>query len=209
MQLTKEERACGRGAAGRLRGIQGDGLGTRRRANRGHEGTAGQSKKGLVMYREDAGGLDDLGVATSMRQHTSSQLPVLEVAMALFGMVWLLRVRSEMRRCSKCRREELLVAQQQNTNRRNEQHQQQSQHQQQRPHHQHCTASQTTSLIHTSEDGLTMSSANTLFTLDTPGASGPAGSYCEVHGYVAPKEGIISSLSFFNLSKVRLPRYQN
>lgn len=27
--------------------------------------------------------------------------------MALFGMVWLLRVRSEMKRCAKCRRQEL------------------------------------------------------------------------------------------------------
>ncbi|EFN76071.1 Disks large 1 tumor suppressor protein [Harpegnathos saltator] len=31
---------------------------------------------------------------------------------------------------------------------------------------------------------------NTLFTLDTPGAAGPAGSYCEVHGYVQAKEDI-------------------
>ncbi|KYN18100.1 hypothetical protein ALC57_09608 [Trachymyrmex cornetzi] len=38
-----------------------------------------------------------------------------------------------------------------------------------------------------SDDGVS-SSANTLFTLDTPGAAGPAGSYCEVHGYVQAKE---------------------
>ncbi|KAF7411223.1 hypothetical protein HZH66_000119 [Vespula vulgaris] len=47
-----------------------------------------------------------------------------------------------------------------------------------------------TSLIHTPDDVLT-SSANTLYTLDTPGAAGPAGSYCEVHGYVQAKEGTI------------------
>ena len=111
--------------------------------------------------------------------------------MALFGMVWLLRVRSEMRRCSECRREELLVTQQQNHNVGRNEHRQQHQHQHQRPYHQHRSASQVTSLIHTPEDGLTMSSANTLFTLDTPGVSGPTGSYCEVHGYVAPKEGIL------------------
>ncbi|KYN40512.1 Disks large 1 tumor suppressor protein [Trachymyrmex septentrionalis] len=40
-----------------------------------------------------------------------------------------------------------------------------------------------------SDDGVS-SSANTLFTLDTPGAAGPAGSYCEVHGYVQAKEDI-------------------
>ncbi|EZA51667.1 Disks large 1 tumor suppressor protein [Ooceraea biroi] len=38
-----------------------------------------------------------------------------------------------------------------------------------------------------SDDGVS-SSANTLFTLDTPGAAGPAASYCEVHGYVQAKE---------------------
>lgn len=30
--------------------------------------------------------------------------------MALFGMVWLLRVRSEMKRCAKCRRQEMAQA---------------------------------------------------------------------------------------------------
>ncbi|KAF5306501.1 hypothetical protein FQR65_LT07329 [Abscondita terminalis] len=29
------------------------------------------------------------------------------LSMALFGMVWLLRVRSEMKRCAKCRRQEI------------------------------------------------------------------------------------------------------
>ncbi|XP_014469984.1 PREDICTED: disks large 1 tumor suppressor protein isoform X5 [Dinoponera quadriceps] len=117
----------------------------------------------------------------------------LEVAMALFGMVWLLRVRSEMRRCSKCRHEEMLAQQQL----QQQQHQQQVQLQQQQQqyhhhhhqHHQQRTVSQATSLVQTSDDGVS-SSANTLFTLDTPGAAGPAGSYCEVHGYVQAKEDI-------------------
>ncbi|CAL1684488.1 unnamed protein product [Lasius platythorax] len=116
----------------------------------------------------------------------------LEVAMALFGMVWLLRVRSEMRRCSKCRHEEMLAQQQQ-------QHQQQVQQQQQHHHHHHHhhqhhqqqrTLSQATSLLQTMSDDGVSSSANTLFTLDTPGAAGPAGSYCEVHGYIQAKEDI-------------------
>ncbi|XP_011305573.1 disks large 1 tumor suppressor protein isoform X6 [Fopius arisanus] len=106
----------------------------------------------------------------------SSSPGVFDVAMALFGMVWLLRVRSEMRRCSKCKRDEMVTTQQ-------------------HPHHGHQHRGHqhnrpTSSLLHTPEDGLTVSSANTLFTLDTPGGAGPAGSYCEVHGYVAPKEDI-------------------
>ncbi|EFN73715.1 hypothetical protein EAG_02669 [Camponotus floridanus] len=44
-----------------------------------------------------------------------------------------------------------------------------------------------------SDDGVS-SSANTLFTLDTPGAAGPAGSYCEVHGYVQAKEVVVAVL---------------
>ncbi|XP_044574564.1 disks large 1 tumor suppressor protein isoform X9 [Cotesia glomerata] len=145
------------------------------------------------MYHEDTtASLNDCD-STSMKQPASEY--VLEVAMALFGMVWLLRVRSEMRRCSKCRREELLTDQQQQQQQQQHHHQQthprhHHHHQQQQQHNQHQSLSQTTSLIQTPDDGITMSSVNTLFTLDTPGATGPTGSYCEVHGYVAPKEDI-------------------
>lgn len=115
--------------------------------------------------------------------------------MALFGMVWLLRVRSEMRRCAKCRHEEILAQQQQQQHQQQMQLQQQQQQQQyhhhHHQHHQQRTLSQATSLLQTSDDGVS-SSANTLFTLDTPGAAGPAGSYCEVHGYVQAKEGKVS-----------------
>ncbi|XP_046415204.1 disks large 1 tumor suppressor protein isoform X7 [Neodiprion virginianus] len=96
------------------------------------------------------------------------------VDMALFGMVWLLRVRSEMRRCAKCRREEILAAQQE--------HQTSVQ-------DSRSTIHQPNSATHQASDTLN-TSATTLFTLDTPGASGPAGSYCEVHGYIPPKEDI-------------------
>ncbi|XP_043480330.1 disks large 1 tumor suppressor protein isoform X2 [Leptopilina heterotoma] len=135
----------------------------------------------LVMIIDGTWGLDERHSA-SMKD--PSKETVSEVAMALFGMVWLLRVRSEMRRCSKCRREEFLNAQQQ------QQQQQQQQVQQHHHHHQHHhqrALSQTT--LHTPEDGVS-SSANTLFTLDTPGSTGITGSYCEVHGYVPPKEDI-------------------
>ncbi|KAK0164191.1 hypothetical protein PV328_002847 [Microctonus aethiopoides] len=135
------------------------------------------------MYREDAAGLDESD-PTSMKH--PSRVLVFEIAMALFGMVWLLRVRSEMRRCSKCHRDELPIGQQ--NHQHNHHYQQQRNNEQQQ--NQNRTLSQTTSLIHTPEDGVTMSSANTLFTLDTPGATGPAGSYCEVHGYIPPKEDI-------------------
>jgi hypothetical protein len=89
------------------------------------------------------------------------------IKMALFGMVWLLRVRAEMRRCAKCRREEMQQKQQQ-------QQQQQQQHQQRQES------------LQSSEDHISTSSATTFYTLDTPG---PGGTYCEVHGYVPPKEG--------------------
>ncbi|XP_070160143.1 disks large 1 tumor suppressor protein isoform X7 [Polyergus mexicanus] len=137
------------------------------------------------MCRAGSRSLDDLDPASMKYPSRSAGL---EVAMALFGMVWLLRVRSEMRRCSKCRHEEMLAQQQQ-------QHQQQVQ-QQHHHHHQHQhhqqqrTLSQATSLLQTMSDDGVSSSANTLFTLDTPGAAGPAGSYCEVHGYVQAKEDI-------------------
>lgn len=109
--------------------------------------------------------------------------------MALFGMVWLLRVRSEMRRCSKCRHEEMLAQQQQLQLQQQQQQQQHQLHHHHQHHQQQRTLSQTTSLLQTMSDDGVSSSANTLFTLDTPGAAGPAGSYCEVHGYVQAKEG--------------------
>ncbi|XP_046146040.1 disks large 1 tumor suppressor protein isoform X9 [Osmia bicornis bicornis] len=144
------------------------------------------------MHRVGSWSLDDLDSA-SMKHPSRS--PGLEIAMALFGMVWLLRVRSEMRRCSKCRHEEILAAQQQQQQQQQQQLQQQQQQQQQHhhlhhhSHHQQRTVSQTTSLLQTPDDAVS-SSANTLFTLDTPGAAGSAGSYCEVHGFVQAKEDI-------------------
>ncbi|XP_018365388.1 PREDICTED: disks large 1 tumor suppressor protein isoform X9 [Trachymyrmex cornetzi] len=142
------------------------------------------------MCRAGSRSLDDLDPASMKHPSRSAGL---EVAMALFGMVWLLRVRSEMRRCSKCRHEEML-AQQQQQHQQQMQLQQQQQQQHHHHHHQHHqqqrTLSQATSLLQTMSDDGVSSSANTLFTLDTPGAAGPAGSYCEVHGYVQAKEDI-------------------
>ena len=95
---------------------------------------AGGRKGGIVrkdfsaMHRVGSWSLDDLDSA-SMKHPSRS--PGLEIAMALFGMVWLLRVRSEMRRCSKCRHEEILAAQQQ-----------QQQQQQQQLHYQQQSSSQ-------------------------------------------------------------------
>ncbi|XP_071555901.1 disks large 1 tumor suppressor protein isoform X10 [Temnothorax nylanderi] len=145
------------------------------------------------MCRAGSRSLDDLDPASMKHPSRSAGL---EVAMALFGMVWLLRVRSEMRRCSKCRHEEMLAQQQQQQQQHQQQVQLQQQQQQQQHHHHHHqhhqqqrTLSQATSLLQTMSDDVS-SSANTLFTLDTPGAAGPAGSYCEVHGYVQAKEDI-------------------
>lgn len=139
------------------------------------------------MYPVGSLSLDDLNPA-SMKHPSRS--PTVEFAMALFGMVWLLRVRSEMRKCSKCRHDENINPQ----HHRQQQHQQQSHRQHHRLHP--CTLSQATSL-HTPDDGVT-TSTNTLFTLDTPGATGPTGSYCEVHGYVQAKEGtFLAHLQYF------------
>ncbi|XP_018340779.1 PREDICTED: disks large 1 tumor suppressor protein isoform X9 [Trachymyrmex septentrionalis] len=142
------------------------------------------------MCRAGSRSLDDLDPASMKHPSRSAGL---EVAMALFGMVWLLRVRSEMRRCSKCRHEEMLAQQQQQHQQQMQlqQQQQQQHHHHHHPHHQQQrTLSQATSLLQTMSDDGVSSSANTLFTLDTPGAAGPAGSYCEVHGYVQAKEDI-------------------
>ncbi|XP_011343156.1 disks large 1 tumor suppressor protein isoform X8 [Ooceraea biroi] len=141
------------------------------------------------MCRAGSRSLDELDPASMKHPSRSAGL---EVAMALFGMVWLLRVRSEMRRCSKCRHEEMLAQQQHQQQVQLQQQQQQQQHH--HHHHQHHqqqrTLSQATSLLQTMSDDGVSSSANTLFTLDTPGAAGPAASYCEVHGYVQAKEDI-------------------
>ncbi|XP_021923055.1 disks large 1 tumor suppressor protein isoform X4 [Zootermopsis nevadensis] len=94
------------------------------------------------------------------------------IKMALFGMVWLLRVRAEMRRCAKCRREEL---------------QQKQQQQQQQQQIQQKQLQQRQESLQSSYDHVSASSAATFYTLDTPG---PGGTYCEVHGYVPPKEDI-------------------
>lgn len=83
--------------------------------------------------------------------------PRADYEMALFGMVWLLRVRSEMRRCAKCRREQQRAA-----------------------HLEDRVASQ-----------------STFFTIDTPGPApvpSPGHSlapttFCEVHGFMPPKDG--------------------
>lgn len=100
--------------------------------------------------------------------------------MALFGMVWLLRVRAEMRRCAKCRKEELARLQKEQ-----EDAQQQLQH--------HRSVEQQTdgaiAVIGTpdSVDCTSPSTTNTTFyNLDPPG---PGGTYCEIHGYIPPREG--------------------
>lgn len=79
--------------------------------------------------------------------------------MALFGMVWLLRVRSEMKRCAKCRRQEL------------------SQNVEQRTSVPSFFTIETTEPLHRTES------------VSTPGTLSAPTTYCEVHGYNPPKEG--------------------
>lgn len=82
--------------------------------------------------------------------------------MALFGMVWLLRMRAEMRRCAKCRREEARWRQE----------------------HADDTHDAASAPIFTVESSRLGASA-------APAAPAP-GSYCEVHGFVPRKEGRIA-----------------
>lgn len=74
--------------------------------------------------------------------------------MALFGMVWLLRVRSEMKRCAKCKRDN---------------HQQDP----------------STSTFFTIDAPLAPTTPSTTTAQDLAPTT-----YCEVHGYNVPKEGI-------------------
>lgn len=122
------------------------------------------------------------------------ELFVTKAKMALFGMVWLLRVRAEMRRCAKCRKEELLKLQKEQAELQMLRGQQQ-QHQ----HSFHRSVEQQTegavAIIsghgsgQESQDGVSPSTTNTTFyNLDPPG---PGGTYCEIHGFIPPKEGKI------------------
>lgn len=116
---------------------------------------------------------------------------VAKAEMALFGMVWLLRVKAEMRRCAKCRKEELLKLQKEQEDLRL----QKQQHRQcQESHSQmlHRSVEQQTdgavALVGSvSQDCLTPSTTQTTFyNLDPPGFEG---TFCEIHGFIPPKEG--------------------
>lgn len=80
--------------------------------------------------------------------------------MALFGMVWLLRVRSEMKRCAKCRR------------------QQESSQMEERTSVPAFFTIDPTGPLHNVEN-----------VVGAPGTVLGPTTYCEVHGYNPPKEG--------------------
>lgn len=83
--------------------------------------------------------------------------------MALFGMVWLLRVRSEMKRCAKCRRQDLTTQMIEDR-----------------------ASTSTFFTIDTTTPNIQLQQP-----LDTisPGHSLAPTTYCEVHGYNPRKEG--------------------
>nr|CAH7768528.1 unnamed protein product [Callosobruchus chinensis] len=89
--------------------------------------------------------------------------------MALFGMVWLLRVRSEMKRCAKCRKD------------RQEWMERQSQQRQQRT----PASCSTFFTIDAPPPGVDTMAVATVTDADILGPT----TYCEVHGYNPPKEG--------------------
>lgn len=79
--------------------------------------------------------------------------------MALFGMVWLLRVRSEMKRCAKCRRQDVAQLEER--------------------------ASTSTFFTIDTSPNVTIPPPGTI----SPGHSLAPTTYCEVHGYNPRKEG--------------------
>ncbi|XP_063244259.1 disks large 1 tumor suppressor protein [Bacillus rossius redtenbacheri] len=102
-------------------------------------------------------------------------MPAQLVEMALFGMVWLLRVRAEMRRCAKCRRDEM--------------RQQQQQQLQLQLQQQEAAGGRPPARDLSRDDLASTSTVATVYTVDTPGPA-PVGTFCEVHGYVPPKRDI-------------------
>ncbi|KAG5872908.1 hypothetical protein JTB14_030864 [Gonioctena quinquepunctata] len=89
--------------------------------------------------------------------------------MALFGMVWLLRMRSEMKRCAKCRRECLRERQQQLELQR---------------------TPLSSATCFTIDTAAAMQSSETLV---SPERSAPT-TYCEVHGYNPAKKGMLMNV---------------
>lgn len=103
-------------------------------------------------------------------------LKIFDAAMALFGMVWMMRVRSEINRCSKCHQDDLQI--------NNYQHQYQQFNDFCRKKNLPQTPEEEEEK---EEDEFKMSANNSVFTVDSPTAL--PNSYCEVHGYITLKEG--------------------
>lgn len=86
--------------------------------------------------------------------------------MALFGMVWLLRVRSEMKRCAKCRRQDIAQAEER--------------------------ASASTFFTIDTNPNVSVPGPGSL----SPGHVLAPTTYCEVHGYNPRKEGTYTYIPF-------------
>lgn len=138
--------------------------------------------------------------ASVMMSFAIRDLFVGKAEMALFGMVWLLRVKAEMRRCAKCKREELLKLQNEREELRSQkpirQHQQET-----RPQTLHRSVEQQTegaaALVQPelSQDCISLPMTQTAFYTSDP--SEFEGTFCEIHGYIPPKEGNFLFLLFF------------
>ncbi|XP_044010804.1 disks large 1 tumor suppressor protein isoform X2 [Aphidius gifuensis] len=96
--------------------------------------------------------------------------------MALFGMVWMMRIRSEINRCTKCHQDNLQI--------NNYQQYQQFNH--------FCTKKNLPQTPEEEEEEkeFKMSANNSVFTVDSPIQTALPSSYCEVHGYITLKEDI-------------------
>lgn len=125
---------------------------------------------------------------------TSSSLTESSTAsMALFGMLWLLRIRTELRHCSKCNQDEVIVG---HYPQRVLHHQQQQQSKTSSPRHyyvaekgQHQQQSAALPSANANEDNVNSNNEEKLFTsVDSSGATPTTiGNYCKIHGYLTPK----------------------
>ncbi|KAK6628323.1 hypothetical protein RUM43_002135 [Polyplax serrata] len=133
-----------------------------------------------------------VGVGGVMMSFLPRHFFIVKAEMALFGMVWLLRVKAEMRRCAKCKREEELKLQKlQSEQQQKEQQQQQAEGlrlqkqflQQHQRDSQRSVEQQTEGAI-----ALVQTDIPQVPLYSSDSAVGFEGTFCEIHGYIPPKE---------------------
>ncbi|KAK6627973.1 hypothetical protein RUM44_010455 [Polyplax serrata] len=147
-----------------------------------------------------------VGVGGVMMSFLPRHFFIVKAEMALFGMVWLLRVKAEMRRCAKCKREEELKLQKlQSEQQQKEQQQQQAEGlrlqkqflQQHQRDSQRSVEQQTEGAI-----ALVQTDIPQVPLYGSDSAVGFEGTFCEIHGYIPPKEGNANKVKSMSVGKV-------